>query len=255
MSLPSHFNRAFLLRRFLFTITVTLLCLSTAFTNLRAQQRRIMNLAGQRAVVADERLAVLRDAPDVSARLVHRLSRGRAVGILGSRRAPDGLLFYRVAVTRRTRGWLQSDSVFAPSRAGDDERLARLVNGSEGFDRLARARIFLDAFPRSALRPAVLILYADAAEEAATKLSRDVGKRLDEREMLAGGAPLFSYYLNFNELDRFNKQGVNFILDRKARAFHYDGAGWREILRRYPRSSEAAEARQRLASLSTIAAQ
>jgi len=255
VSLHSHFNRAFLLRRFLFTIAAMLLCLSTASTNLRAQQRRTVNLAGQRAVVADERLAVLRDAPDVSARLLHRLSRGRSVGILGSRRAPDGLLFYRVAVTRRTRGWLQSDSVFAPSRAGDDERLARLVNGSEGFDRLARARIFLDAFPRSALRPAILIVYADAAEEAATKLSRDVGKRLDEREMRAGGAPIFSYYLNFNELDRFNRVGVRFALDRQTKTFHYDGESWREIVRRYPRSAEATEARQRLASLSNVAAQ
>jgi len=249
VSLHFHFNRAFSLRRFLFTIAATLFCLSSVSTNLFAQQRRAVNLAGQRAVVVDERLAVVRDAPDVSARLVHRLSRGRAVGILGSRRAPDGLLFYRVAVTRRTRGWLQSDSVVAPAHAGDDERLARLVNGSEGFDRLARARIFLDAFPRSALRPAVLIVYAGAAEEAATKLSRDVGKRLDEREMRAGGAPLFSYYLNFNELDRFNRVGVRFALNRQTKTFHYDGESWREIVRRYPRSPEANEARKHLDSL------
>lgn len=255
MSLHLCFNRIFLLRRFLFTGAATLFCLSTVFTNLFAQPRRPANLAGQRAIVVDERLAALRDAPDVSARLVQRLSRGRAVGVLGSRRAPDGLLFYRVAVTRRTRGWLQSDSVVAPAHAGDDERLARLVNGSEGFDRVVRARIFLDTFLRSALRPAVLMLYGDAAEDAATKLSHDVVKRLDEGEMRAGGAPLFSYYLNFNELDRFNKQGINFAFNRAARAFHYDGASWREIVRRYPRSSEAAQARQRLASLSNAAAQ
>lgn len=248
MSVRFHFNQTVSLNNFAFVVA-TLSFLSIFFPAASAQQRRALNIAGQRAVVVDERLAVLRDAPDVSARLVHRLSRGRTIGILGAHRAPDGLVFYRVALTRRTRGWLQSDSVVAPAHIGDDERLARLVNGSEGFDRIARARIFLDTFPRSALRPTMLIVYGDAAEEAATKLSRDVGKRLDEREMQAGGAPLFSYYLNFNELDRFNKQGIHFVFDRTAQAFHYDGASWREVVRRFPRSSEAAQARTRLGSL------
>jgi hypothetical protein len=35
--------------------------------------------------------------------------------------------------------------------------------------------------------------------------------------------------------------------------FHYDGASWKEIVRRFPRSPEAAEARKRLQAVSTIA--
>jgi hypothetical protein len=54
------------------------------------------------------------------------------------------------------------------------------------------------------------------------------------------------YYLNYSGLDRYNRQGVTFTFDRAARQFHYDGAAWREIVRRYPRSPEAAEARNRL---------
>jgi hypothetical protein len=180
------------------------------------------------------------------------MSRGRMVAITGTKRTPDGLTFYRVAVTRRTRGWLQSEAVVAPSRANDDERLLRLIRGSEDFDRLVRARIFLDLFSRSPLRPTVLMLYAEAAEAAASRLSREAGRRLDEREMAAGGAPPFSYFLNYNGLDRYNRQGISFVYDRTSKQFHYDGESWREILRRYPRSPEAAEARKRLDSLAAV---
>ncbi|HEX8422135.1 MAG TPA: hypothetical protein VF634_01925, partial [Pyrinomonadaceae bacterium] len=157
----------------------------------------------------DERLSALRDAPELSARLLQRMSRGRMVAITSTKRSPDGLTFYRVIVTRRTRGWLQSEAVVSPARAGDDERLLRLIRGSKDFDRIVRARIFLDMFPRSSLRPAVLMLYAEAAEDAAGRLSREAVRRLDEGEMAANGAPLFSYFLNYNGLDRYNRQGIN----------------------------------------------
>ena len=209
---------------------------------------------GQHAIVVDERLAALRDAPRLTANLLQRLGRGRAVAIVGARRAGDGLNFYRVAVTRRTRGWLQADALASPARAGDDEKLLSLIRGSDEIDRIARARIFLDNFPRSPLRPAVLLLFGDEAEQAAAKLSRDAARRLDEREMAAGGAPLESYFLNFNELDRYNKQGVTFVFERAAKRFRYDGESWREILRRHPRSPEAAQARQRLDALAPRAA-
>ena len=167
----------------------------------------------------------------------------------GARRAADGATFVQVAVTRRTRGWVQSESLAAPARAGDDERLLRLLRGSEDFDRIERARIFLDTFPRSPLRPAVLALLGEAAEAAAERLSRDSARRLDAREMEAGGAPLHSYYLNFNGLDRYRRNGVAFAFDRARRRFHYDGASWREILRHHPQTPEAARARARLAAL------
>ncbi|HYY56847.1 MAG TPA: hypothetical protein VE842_05900 [Pyrinomonadaceae bacterium] len=228
---------------------IVLVCALCAVSETPAQRRRIQ-LNSRSAVVVDERLAVLRDGPELSARLLQRMGRGRAVMILGARRAPDGITFYRVAVTRRTGGWLQSEAVVSPARAEDGERLLRLIRASEEFDRIARARIFLDLFPRSPARPAVLILYAEAAEEAATKLSRDAVRRLDEREMTAGGAPLFSYFLNYNGLDRYQRQGIGFVFNRAAKRFHYDGDGWREILRRYPRSPEAVEARKRLDALS-----
>ncbi|HKR02675.1 MAG TPA: hypothetical protein VJT09_18495 [Pyrinomonadaceae bacterium] len=219
-----------------------------ANASIMAQQRRAPE-GGQRAVVVDERLAALRDAPDLSANLLQRMSRGRAVAIRGARRSPDGVTFYRVSVTRRTGGWIQSEAVVSLGRPRDDERLWRLLQNSEDFDRIVRARIFLDVFQRSPLRPAVLMFYGEAAEKAAAKLSREAARRLDEKEMTAGGAPVFSYFLNYNGLDRYRRQGITFVFDRATKQFHYDGASWREIIRRYPRSAEAEEARKRLDAL------
>jgi len=201
---------------------------------------------GHLAVVADERLAALRSAPDPSARLVRRISRGRFVSIRGSTRNRDGLLFYQVVVTRRTTGWLQSEAVIASWKAGDDERLIRLLDGADEFERVARARIFLDAFPRSPLRPKALLIYGDAAEAAAVKLSHEAERRFERRELPASGAPEFSYYLNYSGLDRYNRQGIVFTFDRAGRKFHYEGWAWREIIRKHPQSPEAGEARKRL---------
>ncbi|MDQ3686566.1 MAG: hypothetical protein M3430_13345 [Acidobacteriota bacterium] len=230
-----------------FVVLLLFVCASVSVAH--GQQRRRAPGGGIRAVVVDERLAVLRGEPSLSATLLQRLSRGRNVSITATRRAPDGILFHRVAVTRRTRGWLQAESIASPMRANDDDKLLRLIRGSEDFDRLARANIFLDLFPRSPLRPAVLLILGDAAEEAATQLSREAGRRLNDREMTAGGAPVHSYFLNYNGIDRYRRQGVVFTFDPAAKQFHYDGAAWREIVRRYPQSPEAEQARSRLNDL------
>jgi hypothetical protein len=210
-----------------------------------AQKRRLPP-GSHLAVVADERLAALRTTPEPTARLLRRLNRGHFVSIRGASRNRDGLIFYHVAVTRRTSGWLQSQAVIASWRPGDDQRLLRLIGGADEFERVAYARVFLDTFPRSPLRPQVLLMYGDAAEDAAAKLSREAERRFERRELPAGGAPEFSYYLNYTGLDRSNRQGVIFTFDRSAKKFHYNGAAWREIIQRYQNSPEAEEARKRL---------
>jgi hypothetical protein len=216
-------------------------------------KKRRAPAGGRTAIVVDERLAVLREAPDLSANSLRRLGRGRAVSVTGAKRAPDGVLFYRVVVTRRTGGWVQTDALVSAARRGDDRRLLGLIRGSAEFDRISRAQIFLELFRSSEHRPAVLLLYAEAAEEAARRLSRDAARRLEEGEMRAGGAPAHSYFMNFSGLDRYRRHGVVFTFDAAAKRFHYDGAAWREILRRHPRSPEAAEARRRLDVLPTPA--
>ena len=215
-----------------------------ASTEVFGQKRRVPP-GGRVAVIVDERLAALRAAPDLRARLIERLSRGRLVSIRGER-VIDGLRFYRVAVTRRTAGWLQSEAVVVPWRSGDDRRLVTLIENSDEFDRIVRARTFLDAFPRSPLSPRVLALYASEADRVAAKLSREAQRRFAKSELPANGAPEYSYYLNYNGLDRYNRAGITFIFDRMSKTFSYEGGAWREILKRYPNSPEAAESRKRL---------
>ena len=98
----------------------------------------------------------------------------------------------------------------------------------------------------------MLLLYGDTAEALSEKLSREAGRRLDQKEIAASGAPEFSYFLNYNALDRYNRQNAHFVFDSRAKQFHYDGADWREIVRRFPNSPEAAEARKRLETLGRL---
>src|SRR5918993_5970538 len=66
---------------------------------------------GRLAVVVDERLAALRREPKLDSQLLKRLSRGRLVAIKASRTTSDGVIFYLVNVTSRTRGWIQREAV------------------------------------------------------------------------------------------------------------------------------------------------
>lgn len=221
-------------------LTLCLLLLLVPFT-IYAQRKP--PTGGRLAIVVDERLAALRAIPQLNGKLVRRLSRGCLVAVRSVKISTDGIVFFLVNVTSRTHGWIQREAIVSPSRPGDDRRLFRLIEHSEGFDRISRARIFLDNFPRSALRPEVLLFLGDAAEEAATKLSKDAARRIGEN---ASEAPEFSYYLNHSGLDRYNRLRIGFVFDKSIKRFHYDGAAWRELIRRYPRSSQAAEARKNL---------
>jgi hypothetical protein len=227
----------------------TFICFSMALVlsagSVRAQRRRIPT-GGRLAVVVDERLAALRAGPWLSARLIERLSRGRFLAITGAGHSPDGLTFFHVRATRRRSGWIQSEAIVMLARGADDVRLMDLIRSSEEFELIARARVFLQTFPHSSLRPAVLLLYCDTTEAMSEKLSREAARRFEREPVPAGGAPEYSYFLNFSALDRYNRQGVRFIFDREARRFHYDGWAWREIVRRYPQSAAAAEARKKL---------
>ena len=230
---------------------LTSLVLACVAVSVVAQKKHIPP-GGRIAVVVDARLGALRGNPSLNASLVRRLSRGSFVSIRGSQRTGDGILFHRVAVNSRTSGWIQSDALVAGWRANDDQRLLRLIAGPDEFERLARGRIFLETFPHSPLRPTVLLLYSQAAEEAAAQLSRQAQRQFERNELTENTAPLFSYFLNYNGLDRYNRQGARFVFDESTKSFHYDGAGLREILRRYPQSKEATEARAMLEKLDAI---
>jgi len=203
---------------------------------------------GSNAVVIDETLSVLRDKPSLFAEPVQRMHRGRKVVIQGIAEA-DGVKFYKVAAPPAKFGWVQADAVFGAFRPADEERLARLVQASEGFDQIETAEEFFSLYPKSQFRAPILLLFGDLLEEVAAKLSKDSNNRLTRREMAASGAPLHSYFLNYVSLDRYRKLGIVFLFNSSTRNFHYDGSSWREIVQKYPTSTEAAEAQKRLDSL------
>lgn len=235
------------------TTTLTLLLLFL-FVPAYAQKQRTASAKatapraseiGKTAVVVDERLSVLRITPSLFSEPVHRMQRGRTVRIQDVKQS-DGVTFYKVIAPPSNYGWVQADAVFGSFHKDDETRLAKLVAASSGFEKIEIARQFLALYPKSGLRPGILLLYGDIIEEAALKLTKDANSRLKRDEMAASGAPLHSYFLNFNMLDRYRKEGIIFLFDAKARAYHYDGSAWMEIVQSFPRSAEAAEAKIRL---------
>jgi hypothetical protein len=238
---------------------LALLCLLVFTSGVEAQKRRPSKFkkpvaaqtprnSSNTAVVVDERLAVLRVEPSFYARSLQRMRRGRIVTISGLKEA-DGVTFYRVNAIPNGSGWVQAEAVAGKFRRGDDARLAKLVQSSDGFEQIDRAQIFLETFNDSPLRPAILLLMGDLMEEMALKLSNEATKRLDRREMAASGAPLHSFYLNYVSLDRYKRLGINFLFNPTAKLFHYDGANWREIIKKSSKSNESVEAQKRLDSL------
>lgn len=230
-----------------------ILCFCVLFADAAAQKRRPANSSkakeiGSTAVVIDETLSVLRVKPSLFAETVQRMRRGRKVQILGLAEA-DGVKFYRVSVPPSNTGWVQADALFGKFRGGDEDRLARLIQASDGFDQVELAATFFELYPNSQFRPAILLLFGDLLEETAVKISKDANSRLDRREMAASAAPVHSYYLNFVSIDRYRKLGITFLFNPSVRSFHYEGASWKEIVKKFPASSEAGEAQKRLDSL------
>jgi len=225
------------------TCLVSVLIILNFSSQSGAKTKQKVPPGGKPAIVVDERLSALRSKPDLKAKLIRRLGRGRLLAVKGARTNPDGLVFLLVNASRRTQGWIQREAVVEPSRRGEDTRLLLLIKASPDFDRIVRARILLDYFPRSALRPEVLLMLGDTAEQLSTKLSQEAERRTRERS----SAPESSFFLNYAGLDRYNRQDIGFIFDERSRRLHYDGSAWRELVRRYPRSPAAEEARKRLA--------
>ncbi|MCU0240280.1 MAG: hypothetical protein MUC29_12635, partial [Pyrinomonadaceae bacterium] len=193
-------------------------------------------IIGTKGVVIDERLSVLRSTPSLYALPVQRMRTGRDVVITAKREA-DGVTFYRVNAEPKNTGWVQSDAIVTKAKRGDDERLAKLVNATNGFEQIELASIFLDIFTDSTLRPPILLLFGDLIEDQARKISIDATRKLVRREMAATDAPLHSFYLNYSSLDRYQKLGIMFFFNADTKMLHYNGKTWEEILKRFPKSS------------------
>lgn len=230
-------------------LIVTTVGLAPAFAQTFPIKKRKKVIPGQRAIVYDERLSALRTQPNVKAQLISRLHRDRDVGIIGSPRSMNGgPQFYPVAVSRNMRGWVIAEALARPQQGQDAARLMNLLEETKDeFSRVRLARLYADQYRGKDLAPHALLKLGQAAEQAAAKLSRDAKKRVGEPdEVLDKRLSERDYMLNYVGLDRYNKLGVTFDYDEANGRLIYDGGAYREILKSYPRSQEALEARTQL---------
>ena len=201
-----------------------------------------------KAFVVDDRLSVLRRDANLKSQAVQRLRLGRPVYIIGSRTGKVGeSKFYRVAVTRRTRGWIHASAVAIPGRTGEDKRVLQLAEtASDGFDRIALCLLLNERFKTSPLVPRALLVMAGEAERAGSTLGKRAAKRVATIHPGTANAGQRDYYLNDVALDRFSKLRISFDFDDVAGEYVYDGAAYRAIIKRFPASDSAKIARQRL---------
>jgi hypothetical protein len=199
-----------------------------------------------RAFVVDERLSALRREPALKSEVRQRLRMGRSLYILETRGARNGQpAFFRVAVTRRTRGWIHQSAVGIPGRKGEDERVIALMAATrDGVDRIALSKLFIERFPGSVLKARALLMMGQEADLAAASLGGRAHRRLEGP--LDEHLKIRDLYLNDPGLDRYSRLNVNFDFDEATGRYSYDGRAFREILKRYPLSNEAGQARLRL---------
>ncbi|MCI0389756.1 MAG: SH3 domain-containing protein [Acidobacteria bacterium] len=245
-----HFSRNIHARYSQIRLIAALAFAIVAALSATAQSKRRVFAPGRPGVVFDERLSALRAQPNVKAPLEQRMRRGRRVGILGATIAKDGAKFFRVAISRNTRGWVLADAVIRPGNAADAERLMRLiVETKDEFTKARLAKLYADEFRSTKLAPKALMILAESAEGAAERLSRDARRRVGDDDPDADmnkGLTKRDFKLNYVGLDRYNRIGVMFDYDAASDRIVYDGAAYRELARRYPRSDEAQDARKRL---------
>lgn len=164
----------------------------------------------RRAYVVDTGLATLRVSPGLHAKLLRRLRHGRMVAILERAREADGMAWVRVAVTRRTRGWIPAVAIASPGDADGERRMASRLDSTAGFARLELARLAIDRFPR--LRSPARIAFVQEAERAAAWLTKRAARRFASARDLAP-AVLRTRMLLDPLLDRYVRLGVRFDAD------------------------------------------
>ncbi len=190
----------------------------------------------RRAVVVDERFSALWERPGWEGRLQRRLRRGREVWLIGSPRIRQEERFYRVAVSRRTRGWIHEAALIRPGDRADGERLWRVIEETEDdYVKVSLARLCTLHFRGHAVAPRALWLLGETMTRVAYRLTHEAERRLDAIDPTRRRAAMMGYV----SLDRYYRLGLSFLYDGASGTLRYDGAAFEELRKRYPRSAEA----------------
>lgn len=201
----------------------------------------------RRAYIVDPVLSALRRSPSSDGYCLKRLRLGRSLYIVSTTQNRQGVKYYYVAVTRRTRGYIDAASVIIPGVNQEDSRLMRIINSAAGIEKIMLCQMLAAKFPHSKYLPEVLILEGKTAEKLAKELSHratikpptQYDPELDEAR----------YWENYAGLDRFNRLDLHFISAGKDGSYRYDGAAYRKLLAKFPKSDFAEIARTRLAEI------
>jgi len=213
----------------------------------KAESQPAKRVSFVKAVVIDDRFSALRREPSLQSEVIHRLRLGHTVYVIhpgnGDTSHPA---FCRIAASRRTRGWIYRTAIAVQGRAGEDQRIMKLIEGtSDGLDRIALCRILVERFSQSPLVPRALLIMGDEGERAAETLTQRSRKRISETAE-ASASSLRDFYLNDSTLDRYSKLRIVFDFNEQTREYIYDGRAYRDLVSRSPHSEEALLARQRL---------
>ena len=211
-----------------------------------ATQEPTQRLRLLKGFVIDDRLSALRREPKIESMVIRRVRLAQPVYIIANSQSKIGLpIFCRVAVTRRTRGWIHRAALALPGRAGEERRiLTRVEESSDSVDKISLCRIIIENFGRSTLVPRAMLLLGEEAERVAKTLSQRTRRRL--AELHSSEVSQRDYYLSDAGLDRYSRLGIAFDFIESTGEFVYDGKAYREIVRRFPDREEARLARQHL---------
>ena len=212
-----------------------------------AQSQATRRVSFVKAVVIDDRFSALRREPSLQSEVIHRLRLGHTVYIIHPGNEETHSAFCRIAASRRTRGWIYRTAIAVQGRAGEDQRIMRLIEGtSDGLERIALCRILIERFGQSPLVPRALLIMGDEGERAAETLTQRARKRVGEAAGASAISGLRDLYLNDSILDRYSKLRIVFDFNEQTREYIYDGKAYRDLVSRSPHSEEALLARQRL---------
>jgi hypothetical protein len=200
-----------------------------------------------KAFVVDDRLSTLRREPGLQSEVIHRLRLGRPVYIVGSAKPKTEPRYCRVAVTRRTRGWILESALAMRGKTGEDQRIMKLIEGTkDGLDRISLCRLLIERFAQSQLVSRALLVMGEEADRAAQILSQRARKRLADASEENWNASSRDYFLNDVGLDRYSKLHIVFDFNEFTSEYVYDGKAYGDIVRRFPNHEEAGLARQRI---------
>ena len=204
-------------------------------------------LTFSKAFVVDDRLSALRREPGLQSEVIHRLRLGRPVYIITFSKPKDEPRFCRVAVTRRTRGWILESALAAPGKTGEDRRIMKLIEGTkDGVDRITLCRLLIERFSQSPLVPRALLLMGEEADRDAQALTQRARKRLADASEENWNARARDYFLNDVGLDRYSKLHIVFDFNEVTSEYVYDGRAYLEVVRRFPNHEDAGLARRHI---------